>query len=66
MEIVGAALGLAASGQAAKAHKEAGRADAVELRAKAVSAQNKADEEEILRLQIKKTLNYLKILINLI
>ena len=51
MEIVGAALGLAASGQAAKAHKEAGRADAVELRAKAVSAQNKADEEEILRLQ---------------
>lgn len=51
MEIVGAIAGLAASGQAAKAHKEAGRADAAELRAKAVSVQNKADEEEILRLQ---------------
>ena len=51
MEIVGAALGLAASGQAAKAHKEAGRANAVELRDQAKQAESKAKGEELIRLQ---------------
>ena len=58
MEIIGAMAQIAASQQAAKAHRASGEAEAVALRDKAEQAENKAQDEEILRLQnIRRTIS---------
>ena len=55
---VGAILQIAASQQAAKAHRASGEAEAVALKDKAEQAENKAQDEEILRLQnIRRTIS---------
>lgn len=58
MEIIGAMAQIAASQQAAQAHRASGEAEAVALRDKAEQAKNKAQDEEILRLQnIRRTIS---------
>ena len=56
--LIGAMAQIAASQQAAKAHRASGQAEAVALRDKAEQAENKAQDEEILRLQnIRRTIS---------
>ena len=58
MQIIGAMAQIAASQQAAKAHRASGEAEAVALRDKSEQAENKAQDEEILRLQnIRRTIS---------
>ena len=58
MQVIGAMAQIAASQQAAKAHRASGQAEAVALRDKAEQAENKAQDEEILRLQnIRRTIS---------
>ena len=58
MQIIGAMAQIAASQQAAKAHRASGQAEAQALRDKAEQAENKAQDEEILRLQnIRRTIS---------
>ena len=58
MQIIGAMAQIAASQQAAKAHRASGEAEAQALRDKAEQAENKAQDEEILRLQnIRRTIS---------
>jgi|TARA_R100000544_G_C2219377_1_gene56521 hypothetical protein len=58
MQVIGAMAQIAASQQAAKAHRASGEAEAVALRDKAEQAENKAQDEEILRLQnIRRTIS---------
>ena len=55
---VGAILQIAAAQQAAQAHRASGEAEAVALKDKAEQAENKAQDEEILRLQnIRRTIS---------
>ena len=56
--LIGAMAQIAASQQAAKAHRASGQAEAVALKDKAEQAENKAQDEEILRLQnIRRTIS---------
>ena len=56
--MIGAMAQIAAASQAAKAHRASGQAEAVALRDKAEQAENKAQDEEILRLQnIRRTIS---------
>ena len=58
MQVIGAMAQIAASQQAAKAHRASGQAEAVALRDKAESAENAAQDREIIRLQkIRKTIS---------
>ena len=58
MQVIGAMAQIAASQQAAKAHRASGQAEAQALRDKAESAENAAQDREILRLQkIRKTIS---------
>ena len=58
MQVIGAMAQIAASQQAAKAHRASGQAEAQALRDKAEQAENKAQDEEILRLQnIRRTIS---------
>ena len=58
MQVIGAMAQIAASQQAAKAHRASGEAEAQALRDKAEQAENKAQDEEILRLQnIRRTIS---------
>ena len=58
MQVIGAMAQIAASQQAAKAHRASGEAEALALRDKAEQAENKAQDEEILRLQnIRRTIS---------
>ena len=55
---IGAIAQIAAAQQAAQAHRASGQAEAVALRDKAEQAENKAQDEEILRLQnIRRTIS---------
>ena len=56
--LIGAMAQIAASQQAAKAHRASGQAEAQALRDKAESAENAAQDREIIRLQkIRKTIS---------
>ena len=56
--MIGAMAQIAAASQAAKAHRASGQAEAVALRDKAESAENAAQDREIIRLQkIRKTIS---------
>ena len=56
--MIGAMAQIAAASQAAKAHRASGQAEAQALRDKAEQAENKAQDEEILRLQnIRRTIS---------
>ena len=58
MQVIGAMAQIAASQQAAKAHRASGQAEAQALRDKAESAENAAQDREIIRLQkIRKTIS---------
>ena len=55
---IGAIAQIAAAQQAAQAHRASGQAEAVALKDKAEQAENKAQDEEILRLQnIRRTIS---------